>query len=74
MQGSINNGKWYDLIKRIYEHKEGMIDLLVLYKSYETMGAAILKEKQIKNGSRAKKMPLIETMNPTWKDLYEDII
>ena len=51
-----------------------MIDLLVLYKSYETMGAAILKEKQIKNGSRAKKMQLIETMNPTWKDLYEDII
>lgn len=38
------------------------------------MAAAITREKQIKAGSRARKLALIEAGNPTWRDLYEDIL
>jgi putative endonuclease len=38
------------------------------------MEEAILREKQIKSGSRKRKLDLIETMNPDWRDLYEDIL
>lgn len=71
------------LAKRIYEHKEGIIPgftkkydckLLVFYEIHETMESAILREKQIKAASRKKKLPLIETINPNWTDLYEAII
>ena len=40
---------------------------------HETMEAAILREKQIKAGSRAKKLALIEAMNSDWLDLFEQI-
>lgn len=72
-----------DLIKRIYEHKEGIIDgftkkygckLLVFYELHDTMESAISREKLIKDGSRKKKLILIETMNPDWRDLYHEII
>jgi predicted GIY-YIG superfamily endonuclease len=46
---------------------------LVFYEAYERMDEAIAREKQIKGGSRAKKIALIETMNPEWKDLYESL-
>jgi putative endonuclease len=45
-----------------------------LIKRVAEMPAAILREKQIKAGSRAKKIVLIETFNPTWEDVYETII
>jgi putative endonuclease len=45
----------------------------VLYESYERMDEAIAREKQIKGGSRAKKIALIEAMNPDWKDLYTSL-
>ena len=48
--------------------------LLVWYELAGTMEVAIMREKQIKAGSRAKKMALIEGMNPGWKDLYDDIL
>ena len=69
--------------KRIYEHKEAIIEgftkkygckLLVFYESHETMMSAIAREKIIKGGSRKKKLILIETMNPDWRDLYANII
>jgi predicted GIY-YIG superfamily endonuclease len=47
--------------------------MLVFYEILETMEAAIRREKQIKGGSRAKKLALIEGMNPLWRDLYDDI-
>ncbi len=47
---------------------------LVYYEVLESMENAIAREKQIKAGSRKKKLALIENMNPTWKDLYEEII
>ncbi|HEV2600858.1 MAG TPA: GIY-YIG nuclease family protein [Candidatus Babeliales bacterium] len=80
--GTLYVGVTSDLIKRIYEHKEGLIEgftktygckFLVFYESHPTMESAILREKQIKDGSRKKKLYLIEGMNSSWKDLYEDL-
>jgi len=48
--------------------------MLVWYELHETMETAILREKQIKGGSRKDKLRLIETMNPGWRDLYADIM
>ena len=46
---------------------------LVFFECGEDMYEAISREKQIKAGSRAKKIQLIESMNPTWRDLYDEI-
>jgi predicted GIY-YIG superfamily endonuclease len=48
--------------------------MLVYYEILDTMDAAITREKQIKAGSRAKKLRLIESMNPDWNDLYASIV
>jgi putative endonuclease len=80
--GTIYVGVTSNLPRRAWEHREGTIDgftkrygckLLVWFQAAETMDAAIGREKQIKAGSRAKKLALIETMNPLWDDLYEHI-
>ena len=47
--------------------------MLVWYELHETMIDAIAREKQIKAGSRAKKLALIEALNPEWKDLFETL-
>ena len=71
------------LLKRVYEHKEEIIQgfskkygckFLVFYELHGDMESAINREKQIKAGSRKKKLELIEAMNSEWKDLYENII
>jgi putative endonuclease len=46
------------------------INKLVWYENYTDIGEAIAREKQLKAGSRMKKIQLIEAMNPEWKDLY----
>ena len=48
--------------------------MLVYYEIHDEMTAAIFREKQIKAGSRKDKLALIETLNPGWRDLYEEII
>ncbi len=48
--------------------------MLVWYEVHETMIDAITREKQIKAGSRAKKLALIEALNPEWKDLFESLM
>ena len=48
--------------------------MLVWYELHESMIEAITREKQIKAGSRAKKIALIEAFNPEWKDLYEALV
>ena len=72
-----------NLARRVYEHKNGMggvftkkynIEKLVYYEIGSDINAAIAREKQIKGGSRQKKIDLINSMNPKWKDLYEEII
>jgi putative endonuclease len=71
-----------DLNKRVYEHKnkllEGFtkrynIDKLVFYEVYDDINNAIAREKQMKSGTRAKKIKLIEEMNNGWKDLLGEI-
>jgi putative endonuclease len=71
-----------DLKKRIYEHREKFIDgftkkynvnKLVYYEIFEDSYSAISREKQIKGGSRSKKIALIESMNPKWEDLYDKL-
>jgi putative endonuclease len=68
-----------DLKKRIYEHKQGSgsvftrrfkAHLLVYYEVYGDLLNAIEREKIIKGGSRSRKMPLIDSFNPEWNDLY----
>jgi putative endonuclease len=71
-----------DLNRRVYEHKykllEGFtkrynIDELVFYEVYDDINNAIAREKQMKSGTRAKKIKLIEEMNSGWKDLLGEI-
>ena len=71
-----------DLLRRVFEHKEKLcggftakynLDQLVYYEFHEDMVNAITREKQIKDGSRLKKMLLIEKFNPEWKDLYSTL-
>jgi len=71
-----------DLIKRVYEHKAKLvngftkkynINKLVFYEVFNDVHNAIVREKQIKAGSRQKKIDLINGMNPKWQDLYENL-
>ena len=71
-----------NLSRRVWEHKEKIrkgtftskydIDMLVYYEGYTDPENAIMREKQIKAGSRKKKLALIEKMNPKWNDLAND--
>ena len=47
------------------------LDKLVYFEKFNSIGEAIYREKQLKGGSRKKKVALIETMNPAWRDLSE---
>ena len=71
-----------DLVRRVYEHKEHLVDgftkkyriaKLVYYEVFEDMENAILREKQIKGGSREKKLKLINSVNKKWRDLYGEL-
>lgn len=81
--GTLYTGVTSNLIKRIYEHKnksaDGFskkygVDKLGYFEVTDDMSAAITREKQIKAGSRKKKIQLIEKENPDWQDLYYKII
>ena len=80
--GTLYTGVTSNLAQRAYQHREGLTPgftsryrckLLVWYKSHERMDEAIGREKQIKGGSRARKIALIQAMNPEWSDLYETL-
>jgi putative endonuclease len=49
------------------------VDKLVWYQKFDWIGDALAREKQIKAGSRKKKLDLINAMNPEWRDLYDDL-
>jgi putative endonuclease len=81
--GTLYTGVTSNLVQRIWQHREGAVagftrryacKMLVFYELHGTMIDAITREKQIKGGSRRKKMALIEAMNPDWRDLYFDIL
>jgi putative endonuclease len=71
------------LVPRVYQHRthalpgftsQYNVEKLVFFKEASDAAAAIAREKQIKGGSRRKKIALVNAMNPIWRDLYEDII
>jgi putative endonuclease len=81
--GTIYTGVTSNMPRRAFEHREGLVKgfsakygckILVWYELHDTMIEAITREKQIKAGSRAKKLALIEELNPEWKDLYDTLI
>ncbi len=81
--GTLYIGVTRDLRKRVFEHKGNMVDgfskkyhvhLLVYYEAHGDIREAILREKQIKKWNRKWKLRLIEELNPSWKDLYEEIL
>jgi len=72
-----------DLKQRVFNHRTHVIqgfttrynvDKLVFYEQYATSSSAIAREKQIKEGSRRKKVALIDSLNPDWRDLYKDLL
>lgn len=78
--GTLYTGMSNNLEKRVYQHKKKLVDgftkkynltKLVYYESTNDVKVAILREKQIKGWLRSKKIDLIESMNPDWKDLSE---
>lgn len=81
--GTLYIGITSDLIKRVYEHKEGLVEgftkkygikMLVYYESTSDIEVAIHRETQMKKWNRKWKLELIEKQNPDWNDLYEEIV
>jgi putative endonuclease len=80
--GTLYTGVTSDLIKRVHEHKHDLADgftrkysihTLVYFELHGDMLTAISREKQIKKWNRAWKIELIESTNPQWRDLYDEI-
>ncbi len=81
--GTLYTGVTSNLIQRIWQHKNNLVEgftqkyhihQLVYYEIHQDISQAILREKQIKKWNRQWKLELIETMNPQWSDLWEQII
>lgn len=81
--GTLYIGVTNDLARRIHEHREGMIPgftkkyrvrMLVWYCRFEDIRSAISEEKRLKAWKRRWKLELIERENPSWRDLYDDIV
>jgi putative endonuclease len=88
MMASRRNGTLYvgvtsNLPRRAFEHRQGAIagftrrygcKMLVWYELHDTMTDAIVREKQVKGGSRRKKLALIEAANQDWRDLFDELM
>jgi putative endonuclease len=81
--GTLYVGVTSDLVKRIWEHKNDVVEgftkkylvhMLVWYELHDSMESAIAREKSLKEWKRAWKLRLIETDNPDWQDLYDAIL
>ncbi len=81
--GTLYIGVTSDLIRRVYEHKQGFISSftkrykvhkLVYFETTPDINAAITREKQLKKWKRQWKIELIEKYNPNWNDLYPDLL
>ncbi len=80
--GTLYIGVTNDLLKRVWQHKNDIVEgftkrykvhTLAYFEATSDIKAAIAKEKQIKKWRRAWKIKLIESENPNWKDLYDDL-
>jgi putative endonuclease len=81
--GTLYVGVTNDLVRRVYEHREGLaagftrkyaVKRLVYFEPHESILTAIQREKNIKHWSREWKIDLIVRDNPDWRDLYDDIV
>jgi putative endonuclease len=81
--GTLYIGVTSDITKRIWEHKNDLVEgftkrynvhRLVWYELHESMESAIKREKSMKEWKRVWKLELIESVNPDWEDLYHTII
>ena len=81
--GTLYVGVTSNLPQRVWQHKADLADgfsrrygvhQLVWFERHDTMESAILREKQLKAGSRKRKLDLIERLNPEWRDLFDDIL
>ena len=80
----VYTGVTNDVVRRVYEHKHNIdpnsftakysVHKLVYYESTTSSYEASTREKQIKSWNRKRKNELVESMNPTWKDLYDSIL
>lgn len=81
---TLYTGVTNDLLRRVYEHKHNLVPgsftsryqlhSLVYYETHDTIQQAIVREKQIKDMNRAGKIVLIRKTNPTFQDLYDEIL
>ena len=81
--GTLYTGVTSNLIQRVWQHKNNLVDgftkkygvhTLVWFEVHEKMTLAIEREKALKEWRRDWKIELIESVNPQWRDLYEDIV
>ena len=81
--GTLYVGVTNDLIRRAYEHREGQargftkkykVSMLVYFEAHDAIATALQREHNIKHWSREWKIDLIVSINPQWRDLYDDII
>jgi len=81
--GTLYTGVTSNLLKRVWEHKNNLVEgftnkysvhTLVWYELHNTMDSAIQREKAIKNWKRAWNLKVIEKMNSHWHDLYSDLL
>ena len=82
-RGTLYIGVTSNLIKRVWEHKQGLVDgftrkyqihTLVYFEMADDMPTAIAREKQLKKWRRMWKIELVEKQNNEWRDLYADLI
>ena len=82
-EGTLYIGVTNDLVRRVYEHKYDLLEgftkkyqlhKLVYYEATIDADAAVKREKQLKNWHRPWKINLIESVNPDWRDLYDDLL
>ena len=81
--GTLYVGVTSDLVQRTWQHKNDFVEgftqrygvhTLVWFEAHESMESAIAREKAIKEWKRVWKLELIEEGNPTWRDLYDEIV
>ena len=80
--GTLYTGVTNDIVRRVYEHKNKIADgftkrynvtCLAYYEIHQSIKSAIVREKQIKHWPRSFRINLITSMNPDWKDLYDEL-
>ena len=80
--GTLYIGVTNDLIRRVYEHRNGLVDgftkkynlkILVYFEVFDRVEDAIFREKRLKKWNRQWKIELIEKTNPNWMDLYKEL-